>query len=501
MSRKPLSPWLAALLVWLGLSLGYAYWLLGEERVRTFEAFETQSRILHRLLTQRAEQHEAILAALVAAERSLGTSTALFESFAGSLQRSYPQIVGIERYRREPTGRWTRNASQASPALAAVTLESLPALSGQARLWVLADDPEHYRLLRSSPTGTLYAIRIARARLLQPEELPAERMTAQLTSDDGLLLWQVVAQASRWSDLTPLLFRKTLGSHSQPFQLATEQSPMPERLPWLRLAIGIVTLLSISLLCCWAFAQYRHSSIARRQLALAQASRINSMGELAAGIAHELNQPLAAILANSQALAHFMADDPVDLSGAQQAAGNLARQAKRAGAIVHRLRQFLSPKADRVEPVDLRGVVEDALALTQATLRRQQIKVKTALSSGLPTVLGDAVAFEQVLVNLLLNAAEAMSECAERRLDIHLTQEGQVLRLEIADSGPGLSTEAAARLFEPFYTTKPGGLGLGLTLCASIIEQAGGRLTVEPSPAGGCRFSVILPVATQVQRQ
>lgn len=497
MSRRSLSPWLVAGVVWLVLSLGYGYWLLAEERLRTLEAFETQSRILHRLLTQRAEQHEALLAALLAAEQSLGPSAALFETFAASLQRSYGQIVAIERYRRTAAGHWQRSASQAGPALDGATLDSLPAGSAPGRLTVLVEDPRHFRLLRASPSGALYAIRIASDRLLQAEERPPGMLAAQLSSGEGALLWQMAAQASRWADLAPLEFRKTLASQSQPFVLSTRQPPLPEQLPWLRLAIGVAALLSISLLSCWVLVQYRQGRIARRQLAWAQASRINSMGELAAGIAHELNQPLAAILANSQALGHFLADEPPDLPGVEQAADSLARQAKRAGAIVHRLRQFLSPKADRVEPVDLGTVVEEALALTQETLRRQQIKVVTALPAGLPAVLGDAVAFEQVLVNLLLNAAEAMSECPERRLEIALSREGGQLCLTIADSGPGLSAEVAARLFEPFFTTKPGGLGLGLTLCASIIEQAGGHLAAESRATGGCLLRINLPIATE----
>ena len=115
----------------------------------------------------------------------------------------------------------------------------------------------------------------------------------------------------------------------------------------------------------------------------------------------------------------------------------------------------------------------------------------------MPPVLGDAIGFEQVLVNLLLNAAEAMGGQPLRRLDVSLTREARSLRLDIADSGPGLSSEAASRVFEPFFTTKQGGLGLGLTICSSIIEQAGGQLSVASSPAGGCLFSVTLPIVME----
>jgi signal transduction histidine kinase len=497
MRLKPVPLWLSALLVWLGLSLAYATWLLGEQRAATLEAFETQSRIVHRLLTQRAEQHEAILAALIAAELSMGTSSGLFETFAASLQRAYPQVASIERYRKTAQGRWQQIASQPTPPLSDGVLEALPERPGQGPLNVAAAEPGHYRLLRRSQHGSIFALRIASERLLQPEELPPPFMGAELSASDGLVLWQLPVRQPSWTGLAPLLFSKHLGSQSQPFLLTSRQAPLPEQLPWLRLGMASAMLLMVSLLSCWAMEQYRQSSIARRQLALAQASRINTMGELAAGIAHELNQPLAAMLANSQALANFIADDPPDLPGAHQAAGNLARQAKRAGAIVHRLRQFMSPHTPQAESVELRGVVEGALALTRETLRRQQIKVHASLPSGLPPALGDAIGFEQVLVNLLLNAAEAMSGQPLRRLDVSLTREARSLRLDVADSGPGLSSEAANRLFEPFFTTKQGGLGLGLTICSSIVEQAGGQLSVASRPAGGCLFSVTLPIAME----
>ncbi len=496
MRLRLVSLWLTALLVWLGLALIYAGWLLGEERTATHEGFQTQSRILHRLLTQRAEQHEAILAALIAAEHSFGIFTGLFETFAASLQRGYPQISSIERYRKAADGGWQQIASQPTPPLDAAVLEGVREPLRQGSLTVTSGSA-HYRLLRASQQGSVFAIRIATDRLLPPEELPGPLMAIQLAASNGLSLWQLPARQSSWPGLAPLVFNKHLGSHSQPFLLSTRQPPLPAHLPWGRLVLGIAALLLISLLCSWAIEQYRKSSLARRQLALAQASRINTMGELAAGIAHELNQPLAAMLANSQALAHFIADDPPDLQGARQAAGNLARQAKRAGAIVQRLRQFMSPHVARVEPVELRAVVEGALMLTRETMRRQQIKVSTSLPNGLPTVLGDAIGFEQVLVNLLLNASEAMQEQSVRLLDIKLTQEQQSVRLDVADSGPGLNAEAASRLFEPFFTTKPGGLGLGLSICASIIEQAGGALNVARSSTGGCLFSLTLPVASE----
>lgn len=477
----------------LALMLLYSTWLLLDSQASQAQSFETNSRILHRLLTQRAEQHEAIFAALLAAEATVAEQDQeLLQSFASALQHAYPQVAAIERYRRNAAGQWqAMGAGQAQSAVPAATLNNV---SSAGALTVAADTPGHFRLLRKSPAGSVHSIRINTQRLLEPEERPQASISLRLTSDAGLTLWQVPAERHSWSWLSPLEFHKALSSRSQPLLLSTSQPPLAESLPWLRWLAGLGIIGLACALLFWAFEQYQRSRLAQRRLLFAQASRINSMGELAAGIAHEVNQPLTAILATSQALAHLIEDEPPDLPGVRQAAANLARHAKRAGAIIHRLRQFISPQASQAGAVELKAVVEEALALLQESFKQQQIKVSSALPNGLPPVLGDAVGLEQVLVNLLLNASEAMAEQSQRHLHISLQRAGQQLLLEISDSGHGLDAESSKRLFEPFYTTKLAGLGLGLSICASIVEQSAGQLSARNGPAGGCILSLTLPL-------
>ncbi|MDP3816635.1 ATP-binding protein [Pseudomonas sp.] len=479
----------------LALMLLYSAWLLLDSQASHAQTFETDSRILHRLLTQRAEQHEAIFAALLAAEATVAEQDqGLLQSFAVALQHAYPQVAGIERYRQSADGQWQQMEAGHAPAQTAVPAVVLDSASSAGALTVLADADGYFRLLRKSPAGSVHSIRIATQRLLEAEEKPPATMSLQLTTDAGLTLWQVPAERQSWPWLTPLEFHKALSSRSQPLLLSTRQPPLAETLPWLRWLAGLGIIGLACALFFWAFEQYQRSRLAQRRLLFAQASRISSMGELAAGIAHEVNQPLTAILATSQALAHLIDDEPPDLAGVRQAAANLARHAKRAGAIIHRLRQFISPQTSQATAVELKAVVEEALALLQESFKQQQIRVSTALPGGLPPVLGDAVGLEQVLVNLLLNASEAMAELSQRHLHISLQRAGQKLLLEISDSGPGLDAESSKRLFEPFYTTKPAGLGLGLSICASIVEQSAGQLSARNGPAGGCILSLTLPL-------
>lgn len=485
--------WWLPLASGLTLMLLYSAWLLLDSQASHAQTFETDSRILHRLLTQRAEQHEAIFAALLAAEATVAEQDQeLLQSFASALQHAYPQVAGIERYRQGADGQWQQIATE--PAQAAVPAAALDSASSAGALSVLADAHGYFRLLRKSPTGSVHSVRIDTRHLLESEEMPPATLSLQLTTDAGLPLWQVQAERQSWPWLKPLEFRKALSSRSQPLVLTTRQPPLAESLPWLRWFAGLGIIGLACALLFWTFEQYQRSRLAQRRLLFAQASRINSMGELAAGIAHEVNQPLTAILATSQAMAHLIDDEPPDLVGARQAAANLARHAKRAGAIIHRLRQFISPQANQVAAVELKAVVEEALALLQESFKQQQIRVSTTLPNGLPPVLGDAVGLEQVLVNLLLNASEAMAEQSQRHLHISLQRVGQKLLLEISDSGHGLDAESSKRLFEPFYTTKPAGLGLGLSICASIVEQSAGQLSARNGPAGGCILSLTLPL-------
>ncbi|MDB5799063.1 MAG: hypothetical protein JWL63_2 [Rhodocyclales bacterium] len=510
---KPLESFLAnplrrgwpMLLAWLLCCLAAAVWLINEESKTTREDFETQSRILHRLLTQRAEQHEALFAALIALERSLPQmspelSNKTLQSFVASVIASYPQVTGVQHHVLDAsTQKWNTPEAVSSPEQFSAAL-GLALRDGQA----VMPDAQGFILLRKSNAHSVWSLHVRADRLLNADEQPLPGITLNLAPDAGPSLWRVAAKHQVWPSLEPLHFEKHLAVRSQPFLMTTEQARLPEQLPWSQFMARVLALMGFWGAAVFALTQYRQRVLAQRQLELAHASRINSMGEVAAGMAHELNQPLAAVLSNVQAAVRWLQDDPPEVNDAREAATAAAKQAKRAGEILQRLRSFISPQAGVREAVDLNEVVTSALSLVGESLQRRDVSISSRLADALPAVLGERVAFEQVMVNLLLNAADAMEANGTTKRQIHIETScvAERLQLTVRDSGPGLTAEVKTRLFEPFFTTKPNGMGmgLGLSICEHIVQQAGGDLSADNADGGGAIFRMNLPVATKTAK-
>lgn len=231
---------------------------------------------------------------------------------------------------------------------------------------------------------------------------------------------------------------------------------------------------------------------------LAHIGRLSAMGEMAAGLAHELNQPLCAITTYSQACTRLLgADADPELVGAME---RVAANAQRAGEIIRHMRSFVRKDAPSVGPADLNALIKDVLELTSAELRRGRINVDARLGRDLPAVAVARIQIHQVLVNLIRNAVEAMGTNQEgaRRLFIHTAfdREGGVEVL-VADTGPGLPAELLDTIFEPFVTGKADGMGLGLSISRSIVENHGGRLNAGNRPEGGAAFRICLPTISQ----
>ena len=241
------------------------------------------------------------------------------------------------------------------------------------------------------------------------------------------------------------------------------------------------------------------------QSELLHVSRVSAAGEMASALAHELNQPLTAIASSVKAALRMLqtmgAKGAVALpERAVEAMERAVGQSLRAGQIVRRLREFVAKgEADR-ELETLPGLIEEASALALVGARQRGVRVAFEIAPDLPPVLVDRIQLQQVLLNLLRNAIEAMTddEGTERRellVSARPRGAGEEVELAIADTGPGLAPAVAARLFEPFVSTKPGGMGVGLSICRSIIEAHGGRLWAEPNPGGGTVFRFTLPAA------
>ncbi|RVU46065.1 PAS domain S-box protein [Rubrivivax rivuli] len=241
-------------------------------------------------------------------------------------------------------------------------------------------------------------------------------------------------------------------------------------------------------------------------------SRLVTMGEMASSVAHELNQPLTAITNYcngmvSRVKAESIAQD--DLIAALQ---KTARQAERAGQIIHRIRNFVKRSEPQRQPAEARQIVEDAVELAGIELRRRNVAIHTYVAQRLPIIMADPILIEQVLLNLLKNAAEAIDSAQlptqRRHIELrvvprHTPEEGGVIEFSVTDMGPGIKDEVIGRLYEAFFSTKAEGLGIGLSLCRSIIESHRGRMRAQNlyngQQAVGCRFAFTLPVETTVR--
>jgi len=232
------------------------------------------------------------------------------------------------------------------------------------------------------------------------------------------------------------------------------------------------------------------------QMELAHANRVTATGQLAASIAHEVSQPIAAALTNANAARRWLGAEPPDLEEVRQALGRIIRDGRRASDIIGRIRALVRKAPPRNDQLDINGTMLEVIALTRSELRRNGTSLQTQLADGLPLVLGDRIQLQQVMLNLILNAVEAMSgsSAAARELLIRteLDGSGSVL-VAVQDSGPGLQPESLDRLFDAFYTTKPDGMGMGLSICRSIIEAHGGRVWATTNVPRGAVVQFTLP--------
>jgi PAS domain S-box-containing protein len=235
--------------------------------------------------------------------------------------------------------------------------------------------------------------------------------------------------------------------------------------------------------------------LAEAQAELAHVTRVTALGELTASIAHEVNQPLAGMLTNANAGLRWLTGDPPNLSEAGEAIRRIIRDGRRAGDVISRMRSLFKKVGTAKDRLDLNEAIEEVVILTQSEARRNNLALRTELAADLPPVMGDRVQLQQVVVNLILNAIEAMATVEDPARDLVITTqrgEGDEIRVAVRDSGIGLDPLNVERIFDAFHTTKPGGLGMGLSISRSIVESHGGRLWAESNDGPGATFQFTL---------
>ncbi len=464
-------------------------------------ALEEAGRTLHRLISQRVDQHDAHLTSLSALVQAAEPApVATVEQVAASIVRFYPRIVGIDvvDLALNPP---RSLLDAADPAI--VAEEARQAVGSNLRTRAL-DGGNRLLLVKRALTDGVghYALALI---------IDMNRLSASDTPlpDDAQVHLRLIAPGEA-GDQPPGAFSAEIASRTQPLRLTLTTSapswplPPPGFLALAGLLVALATFLVDRLLEARSAAREaaRKAVLAEQDARLAHAGRVNAMGELASGIAHELTQPLTAILGQAQAGRRLLAQPDADqavLAGAFEA---IARNARRAGDILGRLRAWISKSEPAVETVDLTELAGEVVNLLAVNAQSAGATLRVAGDGSRPLVRADRVQLEQVVFNLARNGLEAVEgRDGERSVTIEVgTQDGEAI-LKVHDNGPGLSPEAQARLFEPFFTTKPAGLGLGLALCVRLVERFDGTLAAENAAGGGAVFGVRLPRVAESRKE
>jgi C4-dicarboxylate-specific signal transduction histidine kinase len=222
---------------------------------------------------------------------------------------------------------------------------------------------------------------------------------------------------------------------------------------------------------------------------------VTTLGELTASIAHEISQPLAAVVTNADASLRWLSGDSPDLDEAREAIRRITRDGRRAGSVISQMRSLFKKAGTTKDRLDLNEAIQEVVVLTEIETRRNKVALRKELAADLPPVLGERVQLQQVLVNLILNGIEAMATVEGRHRDLVIrTQlgEGDDILVAVRDSGTGFDPQDAERIFDAFHTTKPGGLGMGLSISRSIVESHGGRLWAVSNEGPGATFQFTL---------
>ena len=232
------------------------------------------------------------------------------------------------------------------------------------------------------------------------------------------------------------------------------------------------------------------------QSELAHANRVATMGQLTASIAHEIKQPIAAARNNARAALNFLDKSPPDVAEVREALACIVDDTDRTSDVVDRIGSLIKKAPPRKEVVDLNAAILDVTALTRGEAVKTSVSVDTQLAGDLPRIECDRVQLQQVMLNLIVNAIQSMSGVEDGKRELHISTariEPEGVRVAVRDTGSGLRPESLPRLFEPFYTTKPEGMGMGLSICRSIIEAHGGRLWATGCEPRGALFQFTIP--------
>ncbi len=495
--RRPLARGIGWLLVCI-LALGV---LAGFERSARLADLTAESERLHAVASQRVDQHDAHLTALSAiAVAGAEQRPDLFREVAGAIMRFYPRIIGISLVPLEgEDGVLEIGVREAD--LRELIRAAAERSTGAPVLVRYPSERPAYLIVKRSPNSEAARYRLAlvidASALLDGDSdyWTRTEATRWLTLPDGTSL-DGVALTARAPQFT-----RALSSSTQPLELKTAiRMTVSDILPPGRVAL-VLAVIALGAMALRVIGRQRakvRAAEARAELSgletrLSHASRVNALGEMASGMAHELTQPLTAILAQAQAARHLAARGDMD-----RVAGILEEvvgQTRRASAILERLRTWTRPRERNAEPIDLRDCIRVAETLLAGQAQELGARLNLTMPATPLTVEGDRVELEQVLFNLMRNALDAVAESpGAREVAVDASLDGEMAMIDVTDTGPGIRPDVRDRLFTPFITTRESGTGLGLALSHRLVERAGGDLVLVEA-SDGTRFRISLPLA------
>jgi two-component system, LuxR family, sensor kinase FixL len=501
--------------VWIGLTACFAaatsYW----QWSTVVAAHQRDAAGLHRILSQRVDQHDAHLTGISALTTSADAPPLeALRAVAATIIQFYPRIVAVDIIAIHPevSAIYTsREASQSVPVSAILTAAGRG--SRRAETVSASGSPGRYLLVKRAPNTDAarfaLSLEIDGRRLVATDGILSAAAEISLLLPDGGSVLGTLPQPQPVVEpgfVVPLRTNKMLASASQSLGLE------------LRRHISVFSLIPFSIIAAFATVTglllllLRNVLVARRAEAdavvragasaqearIAHATRINAMGELSLGIAHELTQPLAALLSQSQAGLRMLKSEVLDHDAIVGVLEANARHAKRAGALLQKLRDWNSTDPPINQTVDLNQVVTEIASLNRLELERRGTQLRLNLLEATLLVQADQVGLEQIVQNLFANARDACEAAlpVDRLITVTTFQDGDQVGFKVCDNGPGFEPGAIDHLFEPFFTSKTDGMGLGLSICRRLVDAFGGAIRAANRTDGliGAIITVILPI-------
>lgn len=506
--------YLAIAVVWLLIVLVFVAYSARQSINQARDEVRQTGTALHRVLSQRAAQHDAHLTSLNALILSANPPPVdALRQVSRNIIRFYPRIsiIDVMLLTREGARVSAQpflmvDESEHETVAAEFAMQIAGQKPGEVRTYLSDKVGDRYYLGKKSDNSNPgYAIIMAinPALMIEPEERP-DWANLSLFIDGKTILQQHSALQNASPLLEPVVYTQKIDSQNQPLLLTLSRpivlSEMidPLRTAFLAVVSLLVLLISYSL---WQSVRAAKKAEQKAQLLehetrLAHAARVNSMGELASGIAHELTQPLTALLSQSQAALRLEASgERPDLL--KQALTANVREASRAGEILKRMRNYMSNHVPQRKQMDISQSIRDVSELLRTDLTQRNITLLIQTEKNTPAIMGDAVEMEQVLYNLIRNAADSLvqTEKTDKQISVAARSGQGQLVITVSDNGSGIADDVLPRLFDPFFTTRNDGMGLGLSLCTTLIERIDGEITAANRPEGGAEFTITLPVA------